>query len=835
MTDSTKRAAALLEHWRDRLHDRPALRLPADHPRTGTRVAPPALHAFQVPAAATVPLAVPAAARGGTLADALFTASQVLLSRLSQQPDLLLGLATDHQPGPVPVRATVDPEQPFVDLLGANVERIAEAGAHHVPWATLARELGGEGAPAQAAVTYRDAPGEPVVDRAAHELTVEFTRGEDGALDGVLAYDPALFDAATVARFARGLLILLEGAAMEPSLPVGRLPLLDEEEYRTLTFDWAVRPAGHDLARGVHELVGDRARTGPGAVAVVTEDGTTTYGELDAHANRIAHLLLDHGVRPGAFVAVCLPRGTELFAALLGVLRAGCAYLPLDPDYPADRLSYMLADAEAPVCLTERRLADRLPAGATEMICLDERAVDTATQPGTAPAVTVGPRDAAYVIYTSGSTGRPKGTVVEHRSITRLVAGADYVSLHEDDVVAQGADATFDAATFEIWGPLVAGARLVVVDKHTLLDPTALIAALRRHEVTTLFLTTAVFNQVVAADPAAFSTLRHVLFGGEAVNSARVAQVLAASPPQRLLHVYGPTETTTYATWHEVRSADGNRAVPIGGPIAGTSVYVLDEQLNPVPTGVVGELHIAGPGVARGYLGRPDLTAERFVDDPFGGDSEDRMYRTGDLVRWLPGGAIEYVGRVDHQVKVRGYRIEPSEIELVLQQHPDVEASVVVAVADGDHKRLVGYVRPVAGRSPRPADLRDFTGEQLPDFMVPAAFVTLDAFPLTPSGKVDRKALPAPAFGAEAEAGAPAFGAASMTSTERTLTDIWTEVLRVPSVGLSDNFYELGGDSILGIMVVSKARKAGLSITAKDVFRRQTIAELAQVAAGAEV
>ncbi|MFI6688247.1 amino acid adenylation domain-containing protein [Streptomyces sp. NPDC050485] len=857
---SDAKLASRLDCWRKRLADLPVLRLPTDRPRTGGRGADGALHSFRVPAEVVSGLGDLARERGGTLFGGLFTACQVLFSRYSQQQDLVLGTVAagrearpelsglvGHFANPLVVRGTVLPTTPFAELLTESTQALQDAFAHQeVPYERLVGELGeqGEGGRrplVQAMVVLRETAGHeaglpgltvrefrPAGVPSAYDVTVEFTETESGELAGVLEYDTALFDAGTMERLARHLVVLLAAAVAEPARAVGELPLLDEEERRTVLTDWAVNRVDFPADRGVHELFGDQARARPDAVAVVDGRGTsTTYAELDARANRLANLVVSAGVRPGSFVAVCLPRGPELFAALIGVLRAGCAYLPLDPEYPSDRLAFMLADAEATVCLTERRLTSKLPDADVRMVCLDQEKEAIAALPDTPPQVQVSGRDAAYVIYTSGSTGQPKGTVIEHRSITRLVCNADYVALREDDVVGQGADATFDAATFEIWAPLVAGARLVVIDKHTLLDPAALIGALTRHHITTLFLTTAVFNQVVAADPNAFRTLRHLLFGGEAVNSARVAQVLAAEPPERLLHVYGPTETTTYATWQLVREADENAAVPIGGPLANTTVYVLDEQLNPVPVGVVGELYVAGPGVARGYLNRPELTAERFLDNPHGQAPDDRMYRTGDLVRWTGQGAIEYVGRVDHQVKVRGYRIEPSEIELVLAQHPDIEAAFVMALEEDGHKRLVGYVRPVAGQQPEVSELRDFVAARLPEFMVPSAVVTLAEFPLTPNGKIDRKALPAPEHTADAGA-----GLAPRTDTERLLAGIWSQVLGVAEVGITDNFYQLGGDSILGIMVVAKAKKAGLPITAKDVFRRQTIAELAEVVDG---
>ncbi|MFE7074185.1 amino acid adenylation domain-containing protein [Streptomyces sp. NPDC057620] len=840
MTDVTTGAkpAAELDHWRERLADLPELRLPADRPRLAGHVPATARETFRVPAAAVSGLTALAGEHDGTLFTGLFTALQVLLARYSRQQDLALGTADDRA-NPLVLRGTVLPQTPFGQLLADNARVVRDALAHRgVPYRQVVQVLGvraeaGRDPLVQTRILLAGAADGDVLgaapdDRALPEceLSFEFTAADDGGLTAALVYDGALFEAATARRLTRNLLVLLTAALRAPGQPVGELPLIHPEELDTLLHAWGVNRSPYPADRCLHELVGEHALARPDAVAVVHGTTIMTYRELDERADRLARLLLAQGVRPGSFVGVCLPRGPELFAALLAVLRAGCAYLLLDIDYPSDRLSFMLTDTGAAACLTRRELTAKLSAPEARMICLEEHEQDIAALPAGPPGVPVTSADGAYVIYTSGSTGMPKGTVVTHRAFVRLLRDADYLTLHPDDVSGQGADVTFDAAAFEIWAPLVAGARLVVLDKETLLDPAALTAALERHRLTTLFLTTALFNQVVAADPGAFRGLRHMLFGGEAVNSARVAQVLAAGPPGRLVHLYGPSETTTFATWHLVREADEHTAVPIGGPVANTTVYVLDELLEPVPVGVVGELFIAGPGVAHGYMDRPELTAERFLANPFAGPPDERLYRTGDLVRWSAAGALEYVGRADHQVKIRGYRIEPSEIERVLQQHPDIEAALVVAraEAEGEHKRLVGYVRPAAGRQTEPAGLRAFVAARLPEFMVPSALVTLAEFPLLPNGKIDRAALPAPERTTGADGSAPRNG------TERVLAVIWAEVLGVPSVGITDNFYELGGDSILGVRVVARAKKAGLSISAKDVFRRQTIAELASVA-----
>ncbi|WP_165986541.1 non-ribosomal peptide synthetase [Streptomyces sp. YIM 98790] len=862
---------AQLDHWRKRLAGLPALRLPADRPHPGAASTAGPAHEFRIPGPVARGLAGLARERGGTLLTGLLTACRVLFSRYGRQPDLALGILADgrarpepHGPvgafaNPLAIRTTTMPEDTFGELLAGTAEAVAEALGHQdVPFTRVAEAVDADWGSARAdrppvMVTLSDplpAPAGPpgLAVRAfrprclppACEVSLEFTPaaptgpdggpdgGSDGALTGMLVCD-GRFAPATARALADALVTLVTAAVADPGRQAGGLPLLTAEEHRTLLTGWGANPVPYPAGRCVHELVGEQARARPDAPAVVDGGTVLTYAELDRRSGRLAGLLHARGVQPGSVVAVCLPRGAGLVAALLGVLRAGCAYLPLDPAYPADRLRYMLDDASAAVCLTEEWLAGRLPAGDTPMVALDQERDALAALPATPPSVPVTARDAAYVMYTSGSTGRPKGAVIEHRSIVRLVCNTDYAPLREDDVVAQGANATFDAATFEIWGALTAGARLVVLGNDTLLDPAALRDALHRHRITALFLTTAVFHQAAAADPAAFGSLRHLVIGGDVMNPARAAQVLAAGPPRRLVNGYGPTETTTFATWHLVEQADEHTPVPIGRPIANTSVLVLDERLNPVPVGMVGELFIAGPGLARGYLNRPQLTAERFLDNPYGQAPDDRMYRTGDLVRWTPQGVLQYLGRADHQVKIRGYRIEPGEIELALQHHPEVAEALVVVAAEGEHKRLVGYVRRAPGRPADPAALSAFLAGRLPEFMVPSAFVVLDDFPLNPNGKVDRKALPAP--GRPEDAGA---AAEPRTPAERLLAGIWAEVLGVERVGVTDNFYELGGDSVLGIRVVARARRAGLSISAKDVLRRQTIAELATAAAAGD-
>ena len=505
---------------------------------------------------------------------------------------------------------------------------------------------------------------------------------------------------------------------------------------------------------------------------------------------------------------------------MLATLKAGGAYVPLDPAYPPERLALMLEDSGARVLLTQASLADAVPAGGIDVIRLDAD-WDGVVAPESAesPGVEAGGGQLAYVIYTSGSTGRPKGVLIPHRAVVRLVVNGDYVRFDADDRVAQASNASFDAATFEVWGALLNGGRLVGISRDEALSPAAMVRALRERGVTTLFLTTALFNGIVAEDASAFGTLKHLLFGGEAVDPRWVRAALKHGAPERLLHVYGPTESTTYSTWFRIAEvAEDAATVPIGRAIANTRVYVLDGRMLPVPTGVAGELYIGGDGLSRGYLNRPGLTAERFVPDPFSAGG-GRLYRTGDRVRRGADGSLEYLGRLDTQVKVRGFRVEPGEIEAVLRQCPGVaDALVMLRQGVSGEPLLAAYL---VGENVVPAALREWVGARLPEYMVPGAFVPLAAFPLTPNGKTDRAALPAP--GAESMV-AGRERVAPRNLLEHQLTEIWAEVLGVPEVGITDNYFELGGHSILAVRLMAMVQdRLGRELPLSSLFQGPTV------------
>uniref|UniRef100_UPI000A381205 non-ribosomal peptide synthetase n=1 Tax=Amycolatopsis kentuckyensis TaxID=218823 RepID=UPI000A381205 len=829
-----------IAYWERQLAGVPALELPTDHPRPAVRGTAGATHRCTVPPAVTTRLAELGRQRGATLFMTLVAAVQVLFARYTGQRDIALGTVTagrswDELAGlvgffvnTVVIRSRLDGDPSFAGFLTGVRSTVLDAMAHDdVPFGRLVELLAPDRDASRsplvsAMVVLQNAPSAlPELDglsveeaelprrSAQFDLTLEF-EPRDGGLRTTVEYRTDLFDADTIRRLAENLLVLLAGIADDPGRRLSRLPFPAPAQRRELLAAGRAPADGPGLT--VLDVFAERVRERPDALAVTCGGTALTYRELDGRANRLAHGLLAHGAGPDVRIGLCVPRGIDAIVGMLAILKAGGAYVPLDPRYPDERLALLLTDSGATTVLTTRAARDRVPRGARVLLS------DDGGEPGSAPPRRVRPENLACVLYTSGSSGRPKGVLIEHRSVTRLCAD-EHARLGPGDVSTQYAPLSFDASTLEIWGALLSGARLAI-DTEDVPSADALGAFARAEGVTALWLTAGMFHEVAAADPEVFAGLRRLVSGGDVLSPRQCAAVLRRYPDLELVNGYGPTEGTTFTTCHRVRDGDVGRPVPIGRPVTGTRCLVLDRHLAPVPAGVPGELYVGGSGLARGYLDRPGLTADRFVADPFGHGT--RLYRTGDVVRWRAGAewVLDFLGRSDDQVKIRGFRIEVGEVEAALRRHPDVAEAVVVAREDTPgHKRLAGYVVP--RRPVEPGALREFLGTSLPGHLVPGALVLLDRFPLTPQGKVDRRALPAPrprAAGARTAPRSPA---------EELLTRVWAEVLGVERVGTQDNFFELGGDSILGIQVVARARQLGLRLSAKDVFLRQTPAELA--------
>ncbi|HKP10989.1 MAG TPA: amino acid adenylation domain-containing protein, partial [Blastocatellia bacterium] len=607
---------------------------------------------------------------------------------------------------------------------------------------------------------------------------------------------------------------------------LSELELLNEAERRQLLQEWNDTQKPYDTERCIHQLFEQQAGRAADLVAVAYKDQQITYGELNRRANQVARYLQRLGVGPEVLVGIGMDRSLDMIVGLLGILKAGGAYLPLDPRYPQQQLRYMLEDAQAKVLLTQDGLLASLVEAAEDagasVVQMDRSWAEIAAESGEPCAGRAQADNLAYVIYTSGSTGKPKGVLIAHRGlINAMETSMEKFGVDRRSRILQLASLSFDASAFEIFLALTSGARLHLLNRDEVASGPDLAREVSEHGITTIAGPPSLINLLPAGD---YPNLQTVIVGAEPCSAETAARW---SSGRRMFNGYGPTEATLYAT--AAACPPGKRQAPsIGRPITNTQVYLLDSYVQLVPPGTSGEIHIGGPGVARGYLNRPELTAEKFIPNPFGEPGGTRLYRSGDLGRHLSDGNVEFLGRSDQQVKIRGYRIEPGEIEAKLVTYPGIKDAIVVAQEDEfGKKRLVAY--PVCEKDqplPTVSDLREYLKARLPEYMIPSAFVMMDTMPLTANGKVDRKALPKP------DSAGPSRGAyvAPQTRPERVLAQIWARLLRVKKVGVNDNFFELGGDSILSIQMISRAKDAGIRLTAKQIFQHQTIAELAAVA-----
>jgi amino acid adenylation domain-containing protein len=653
------------------------------------------------------------------------------------------------------------------------------------------------------------------------DLTLSMENTASGLI-GEWEYNSDLFDATTIERMAEHLQTLLEGIVANPEQRISELPLLTQTERQQLLFEWNNTTTEYPQDKCIHQLFEEQVERSPDAVAVVFEEEQLTYRELNTRANQLAHYLRSLGVGPEVLVGICVERSFNMIIGLLGVLKADGAYVPIDPAYPTERIAYILSDSRLPILLTQQKLVAFLPEHQARIVYLDSDWEEIATKHELPPISDVTPENLAYVIYTSGSTGKPKGVMVAHQGLLNLVFWHQQTfKITSLDKATQLAGTGFDAAVWELWPYLTAGASIYLVKPELLTSPINLRDWLISQKITMSFVPTPVAQELLSLEWATESiALRYILTGGD-----KLHQYPSVSIPFQVVNNYGPTENTVVTTSGLVVAQEQNQISPtIGQPIANTQVYILDQQLQPVPVGVPGELHIGGAGLARGYLNRPELTQEKFIPNPFKETQGSRLYKTGDLARYLPDGNIEYLGRIDNQVKIRGFRIELGEVEAVLTQHPVVRETVVIARENsaGD-KQLVAYLVPHQEPAPTNSDLRHFLKAQLPDYMMPSAFVVLETLPLTPNGKVDRRALPQPELRPELE---PTF-VAPQTPTEELVASIWEKVLGVEKVGINDNFFELGGHSLLATQLLLQVNDAcRVELPLSKLFEDPTVASL---------
>ncbi|WP_455710256.1 non-ribosomal peptide synthase/polyketide synthase [Photorhabdus luminescens] len=852
---SAERIQVQSDYWRTMLADAPVLLdLPTDRPRPSEQSFVGQSVPINLDVALTTALKRLSEQHGVTLFMTLLSAWAVVLSRLSGQEDMVIGTPSagrnrqEVEPligffvNTLALRMDLSGELTVTELL-ARVRKTALTAQEHqdLPFEQVVEivqpprrlahtplfqvmfvwqnnENTAWGLPGLAV-----SPVDQAVDVVKFDLELSLSEAE-GRIVGALSYATALFDPETMERQVGYLHTVLQEMAADSQQPVGEIDILSAAERRLLLETWNATETAYPDALCIHQLFERQVEKTPNAIALMYEERTLSYAELNTRANRLARQLIEQGVCLGDHIALLLARSMELVVAQLAILKAGAVYVPVDPNVPDERKNWLISDCSARLLLTDTRADIPVNLAVPLLRLSDETDMGCEEEDRFNLNVARSSTELAYIMYTSGSTGTPKGVLVPHRAVVRLVINNGYAEIGPDDRVAFAANPAFDASTFEVWAPLLNGGALVVIDHDTLLTPQAFVQELQVQRITVLWLSVGLFNQLATELSPVLPQIKLLIVGGDALDPHVIGQVLNTNSPQQLLNGYGPSEGTTFtATYRITELAPGAARVPIGRPIANTRVYLLDAYGQPVPLGVVGEIYIGGDGVACGYLNRPELTAERFLIDPFSDNPDARLYRTGDLARYLPDGNLEFLGRNDQQVKIRGFRIEPEEIEARLAEYPTVREAAVLARGEGQEKRLVAYVAAEA-RDGLVSSLRAHLSAILPDYMVPAAFVRLDAFPLTPNGKLDHQALPEP----DDEAFVHQVYAAPQGETEIALAAIWRELLGIEQVSRYDSFFALGGHSLLAIRMVERLRHLGLTLTARDLFQSPVLSNLAQ-------
>ncbi|GFZ92179.1 non-ribosomal peptide synthetase [Okeania sp. KiyG1] len=851
-----------LSYWKQKLQNLSQLQLPTDHPRPPVQTFNGAGIPINIPAALTSKVRQLTQKQGTTLFMTLLAAFKVLLSRYSGQETIAVGTPIANRNrseiegligffvNSLVMYTDLGGDCSFTEILNRVKQTALEAYSHQdIPFEKLVQELQPERSLSQNPlfqVIFAVQQSEQMKPSFSlpnlevelgwerwmgDQMTVRFDlelhlwlEGEE--IKGLCVYNRDLFEPQTISRMVSHYENLLSAAVETPEQPVSKLPLMKKAELDQILVEWNNTKTDYPTDKCIHELFEYQVEKTPDAVAVVFEEQKLTYSELNSKANQLAHYLQKLGVVPETLVGICVERSVEMVVGLLSILKAGGAYVPLDPNYPPSRLNYMIEDAELSILLTQQKWQHHLSDTKASVICLDTDSEIIAQQSQETPKNQVTANQLAYAIYTSGSTGKPKGVTIPHQGLLNLVFWHQRTfEVKPSDRASQIAGVGFDASVWEIWPYLSAGASLHLVNSETRLSPEALRNWLISEKITMSFVPTPLLENLCALEWSAETELRTVLTGGD-----RLQKYPSAALPFRVFNNYGPTENTVVTTCGLVVSGQGSTiSPPIGKPISNTKVYILDKNLQPVPIGVAGELHIGGDSLAIGYYNRPELTASKFIPNPFEFSKATKLYKTGDLGRYLSDGNIEFMGRIDHQVKVRGYRIETGEIEATLTQHPTVKETVVLAREDNSgNQDLVAYLvleseTPEVSEAEQIDKVKRYLKQQLPEYMIPGRFVLLPQLPLTPNGKVDRKALPVPdvASSVSTEYVAPE------TETQKELAEIWAEVLGIEKVGVYDNFFDLGGHSLRATQVVSRVRSTlNLELSVSKLFENPTIAQL---------
>jgi len=858
-----ERLESQLDYWKQRLAAAPTLlELPTDRPRPLTQTFNGAAQYFALDNELSARLRSIAKANNVTLFMLLMAAFNVLLARLSGANDIVVGTPVAGRKdtrlnelvgffvNTLAIRTDLSENPSFKALLKQVRTTTLDAFEHQdLPFEKLVEEINPERNRShsplfQVAFILQNMPSDDAefgsLEAQSYPLDSGTTKFDltvacwehDDSIGGMFEYNTDLFDATTAEMFCQSFETLLLSVSSNPAAPVLSANMLPEKTRTLVTRDWNNTAADYPSESSIAAEFAATAQQYPDNVALVCRGETMTYAELDQCTNQLAGYLIEQGTLPGDPVALCLDRSMDAVIAILAILKAGGAYVPLDPAYPAERLEFMLADCEPRLLLTAREIALEIGNDTVRRINLDDITAEIQARAATPVVTDVGGRDLAYIIYTSGSTGRPKGTLIEQRSVLRLVLNTNYCDFGPDHNIAMLAPISFDASTYEMWGTLLNGGRCIIYpEKIPTIDSLALF--LSEANVDSAFITAALFNTIIDTSPEALGGMQQILVGGEALSIEHVRKAYAALPNATIQNAYGPTESTTYATYYKIPRELSPLAtsVPIGPPISNTTCYVLDENMNPLPPGVNGELYLGGDGLARGYLNQPELTDAKFVPDPFSHRSDDRLYRTGDLAHWRRDGTIEYVGRIDNQVKMRGFRIELDEIAEVLRQHEQVTNAAVIMAGDSSaSNRLLAYVVSTIDAAELTDTLSAHLRERLPEFMVPSSYTAIPKVPLTANGKLDRRALPEPELAPVKE-----DIAQPETESERLLQTIWQGLLQTEAVGVNDDFFELGGHSILTIKLIKEiGDTTGRTLKISDVFENPTIRGLAKIMDGAQ-